>query len=404
MTSKNGLPRDVKKMTIVGAIGGSCIGGSATLVFPFLPLYLYQLGADPGHVALWTAIITSGMFIMGAIIMPIWGALADRYGKKKMILRSALSLSIAYFLQYLVTTPFQLFLARLFQGFSFGYFPVFQALLSELAGPHAGAAIGTLMGGRSAGAMIGPFLGGFLGSIHGLRLPFLISGCIDIFAFLLVLFFVHEPKAVKKEKPKKIGLIASFKLLSANKPFMRLQKLMIVNQCAMLLITPLIAVHVVDLTGDVQSSTMLSGLICGASGIAGAVAGPFWGRYGDRFGYYHAMALSFLGCGIFSGLQFLAPTVFTFGLCQFGFGLFSVGGVTSISSDVALVTSPEERGSAYGINAASMNIGNFFGPLLGGLIATVAGGMGAVFLCSALVQIAAALYIVVILRRQKSES
>jgi DHA1 family multidrug resistance protein-like MFS transporter len=391
--------KEIKKLTFVAAIGGSCIGGSATLVFPFLPLYLYQLGADKSNVALWTALVTSGMFIMGALIMPIWGGLADRYGKKKMILRSAFCLSLAYFLQYFVQSPFQLFLARLFQGFSFGYFPVFQALLSEAAGSHAGSAIGILFGGRSAGAMLGPFLGGLLGTVHGLRFPFLISGIIDIGAFLLVLFWVKEPKKEKKKVQKKKGLIASFKLLCHNHAFIRLQKLMIINQCALLLIEPLVAVHIVDLTGDIAGATFTSGLICGAAGIASALAGPWWGRLGDRWGYYHTMGLSFLGAGIFSAFQFLAPTVLTFGIAMFGFGAFTICGMTSISSDVAVVTSDEERGSAFGINAASMNIGNFFGPLLGGMLATIFHGMAVVFIFAAIVQIGSAAFIYTLIRK-----
>lgn len=393
--------KEVRQTIMVSALGAACIGGSATLVFPFLPLFLLEVGATEDNVALWNSIIVSGMFVMGAIVMPIWGALADRFGMRKMILRAAACLSISYFLSYFAQSPWELLGARIFQGFSFGFIPISQALLLEVAGSHAGTAIGILLGGRSAGTMMGPFLGGVLGAMVGLRLPFLLAAVIDLVAFALVFLFVKEPpKAAKKKKQKK-GILASFREVSHNKDFMKLIGLMIINQCAMLIINPLIAVHVMELTGGRGNAVLESGLICGAAGIAGVLAGPFWGRFGERKGFYLAMMVSFLGAGIFSGLQYLAPTVFLFGLGQFGFGFFTTGGMTSIAGAIPEVIRPEERGSAFGINAAAMNIGNCMGPLLGGGIATLFGEMAPVFMISCAIQILAAGMIFLKIRNEK---
>lgn len=384
--------KEIHQTIWASAIGAAFIGGGATLVFPFLPLFLLELGADRENVALWNSVVVSGMFIVGALIMPVWGALADRVGMKKMILRSALCLSISYFLSFFAQSPLHLLGARLFQGFSFGFNPVSQALLAEISGIHAGSAIGTLVGGRAAGTMLGPFLGGILGSLAGLRLPFLIAGIGDIGAFLLVLFLVKEP-AVKTNKKHKVGIITSFHRLSGNNKFLTLIGLIIINQCAMLIINPLISLHVIELTGSSDHAALLSGLICGASGIAGVLGGPFWGKRGEKWGFKKVMVLSFAGAGLFSLLQFLAPSVLLFGMTQFGFGFFTIGGVTSITGGVSKVVDPEEAGSAYGINAAAMNIGNCLGPLLGGLIASRTGSLGLVFISSAILQLAAAAFI-----------
>ncbi len=385
--------KEIRQTLFASTVGAACIGGSATLVFPFLPLYLLDLGADESTVALWNSVIISGMFIMGAIVMPVWGALADRVGKKKMIIRSAACLSISYFLSYIAQSPWQLLGARLFQGFSFGFIPVSQALLSEISGSHAGTASGILLGGRSVGTMIGPFLGGIIGSLLGLRLPFLISGVIDLLAVFLVLFLVKEPYHEPKEKKKKEGLLVSFRKLSRNKKFMGLILLMIINQCGLLIVNPLISLHVAELTGGNGDIPLLSGLICGAAGIAGALGGPFWGRFGEHQGFMKAAMISFAGAGVFSALQFAAPNTFLFGAAQFGFGFFTIGGITSISGAVPEVISKDELGSAYGINAAAMNVGNCLGPLLGGGLAAVFGRLGPVFAAAAILQLAAGLYI-----------
>ena len=385
--------KQVRQTIMASTVGAACIGGSATLVFPFLPLFLLELGATEQNVALWNSVIVSSMFIMGALVMPVWGALADRVGMRKMILRAAACLAISYFWSYFAQSPMELLGTRIFQGLSFGFMPISQALLSEIAGSHAGTAIGILLGGRSAGTMLGPFLGGLLGAMVGLRMPFLLAGIIDLLAFLLVLFFVKEPTGIRKKREKKMGIFASFRYLSKNRAFMKLIFLMVINQCAMLIINPLIAVHVMELTGGRGDAVLLSGLICGAAGIAGVLAGPFWGRFGEKRGFYTAMALSFLGAGIFSGLQYLAPTAFLFGLGQFGFGFFTTGGMTSIAGAIPEVIREDERGSAFGINAAAMNIGNCMGPLLGGGLATFFGHMAPVFVLAAIIQIGAAVWI-----------
>lgn len=395
---KNTVPdaltdRQVRQTIMASTVGAACIGGSATLVFPFLPLFLLDLGATEENVAMWNAVIVSSMFVMGALVMPVWGALADRLGMRKMILRAAACLAISYFWSYFAQSPLELLWTRVFQGFSFGFMPISQALLSEIAGSHAGTAIGILLGGRSAGTMLGPFLGGILGAMVGLRMPFLLAAIIDLFAFFLVFFFVKEPKKTRKKQEKKMGILASFRYLSHNLPFMKLVSLMVINQCAMLIINPLIAVHVMELTGGKGDAVLQSGLICGAAGIAGVLAGPFWGRYGEKKGFYWAMALSFFGAGVFSALQYGAPTVLLFGLGQFGFGFFTTGGMTSIAGAIPDVIRPEERGSAYGINAAAMNVGNCMGPLLGGGLATLFGHMAPVFVLAACLQIGAAFWI-----------
>ena len=95
------------------------------------------MGATQENVELWTSLASSSTFLMGAIVLPIWGALSDRMGQKKMILRASASLALAFFMAAAVTTPLQFIGVRMFQGFSFGYFPICQSLLSSLAGNHA---------------------------------------------------------------------------------------------------------------------------------------------------------------------------------------------------------------------------------------------------------------------------
>lgn len=380
----------VKRMSWICALGGISISGGGTMVFPFLPLYLLELGATKDNVAMWTAVASSCLFLVGAIVMPWWGALSDRLGKKKMILRSAGCMAIAYFLGSMVLSPLQLVFTRMFQGFSFGYFPISQSLLSAVAGAHATEAIGILMAGRSAGTVLGPFLGGALAHFTGIRTSFLLAAMADVATFLVILFFIHEPKEAAPHHQVKI--IESFKSLSHNHAFMSLFALMVVNQAAILMINPIIALHIADLNGTFDNVDLLAGIIAGGAGVAGMLSAPFWGKFCLKAGVYRAIFYSFLGAGLFALAQFLAPDVVTFGICQFGFGLFIVGGTTALTGAVAECIDPDMRGSAFGLLSTAMNIGNFIGPLTGGFLAAAV-NMNAVFFLAGLVQIAGALWV-----------
>lgn len=384
------MDASIRRMSWICAIGGISISGGGTLIFPFLPLYLLDLGATQDNVAMWTAVVSSVLFLVGALVMPWWGALSDRIGKKKMILRSAGCMALAYFLGSLVQTPLQLMGTRMFQGFSFGYFPISQSLLSTVAGSHAAESIGILMAGRSAGTVLGPFIGGFLAHFTGIRTSFLLASIANVATFLMILFLIHEPK--ESMPHHRVKIIDSFKSLSHNHMFMGIFALMVINQAAILMINPIIALHIADLHGSFENVDLLAGVIAGGAGVAGMLSAPFWGKFCQKAGVYHAIFWAFLGAGLFALAQFLAPTVLTFGICQFAFGLFIVGGTTALTGAVAECIDPDMRGSAFGLLSTAMNIGNFIGPLSGGFLASAL-GMNIVFFTAGLVQIAGALWV-----------
>lgn len=387
---RRGMDGYVKRMSWICAIGGISISGGGTMILPFLPLYLLDLGATKENVAMWTAVVSSVIFLVGAICMPWWGALSDRVGKKKMILRSAGCLALAYFIGSLVQTPLQLMGMRMFQGFSFGYFPISQSLLTAVAGTHASEAIGILMSGRGAGTVLGPFIGGLLAHFTGIRMSFVLAAAANVVTFIAIFFLIHEPK--NSQPHHRVKIVESFKALSHNHAFMTIFALMVVNQAAILMINPIIALHIADLKGSYEDVDLLSGLIVGSAGVAGMVSAPLWGKFCQKSGVYRVIFYSFFGAGLFALAQFLAPTVLTFGICQFGFGLFIIGGTTALTGAVAECIDPDMRGSAFGLLSTAMNVGNFIGPLSGGFLASIA-DMNAVFFAAGLIQIGGALWI-----------
>src|SRR5690606_29085895 len=78
----------------------------------------------------WTGTVFAVTFLASSLIAPFWGSLADKYGRKPMMLRAGLCLSGAYFLYFLVQNPYQLFAARLVEGLLAGYIPAAIAIIA----------------------------------------------------------------------------------------------------------------------------------------------------------------------------------------------------------------------------------------------------------------------------------
>src|SRR2546421_12912582 len=60
-----------------------------SFAFPFPPLFLRELGIHtPSALALWRGVAAGASGFSLAVMSPVWGALADRYGRRSMLIRA----------------------------------------------------------------------------------------------------------------------------------------------------------------------------------------------------------------------------------------------------------------------------------------------------------------------------
>lgn len=84
---------------------------------PFLPFYIQELGVtDPDRIKLYSGILSAAPAITMAVMAPIWGMAADRWGKKLMLLRAMLFASVVIGGMGFATSPQQLVALRFIQG------------------------------------------------------------------------------------------------------------------------------------------------------------------------------------------------------------------------------------------------------------------------------------------------
>ncbi|VTP84880.1 multidrug resistance protein [Proteus vulgaris] len=166
-------------------------GAGFSLIMPFLPLYVEELGiTDHEELNLWTGVAFSITFLFSAIAAPFWGKLSDRKGRKLMLLRSALGMAIVMVLIGFAQNIWQLLVLRALLGVLGGFVPNANALIAtQVPVKKSGWALGTLSTGAVSGALIGPLIGGMLADLYGLRPVFFITSAVLFICFLVTLFF-----------------------------------------------------------------------------------------------------------------------------------------------------------------------------------------------------------------------
>jgi MFS family permease len=166
-----------------------------TLVMPFLPLYIRDLGVtDVGDIALWTGVTLGVSPAIAALTAPLWGRVGDRFGNKLLVQRSLISFIVVMTAMAYVTRPWHLFALRAVQGFFAGYGPLTLSM-AALSAPREkmAAAIGTVQTAQRMGPALGPVIGGILAPAVGLRNAFFVAAGFYGVAFVMITALYREP-------------------------------------------------------------------------------------------------------------------------------------------------------------------------------------------------------------------
>lgn len=377
------------KVNLISVWFGCFFTGLAiSQILPFLPLYIQQLGVEShSALTLWSGLTFSVTFMVSAIVSPMWGSLADRKGRKLMLLRASLGMGVVILLQAFVTNVWQLFLLRALMGLTSGYIPNAMALVaSQVPRERSGWAISTVTTGQISGVIAGPMLGGLLADWVGLRSVFLLTSALLLVSFLITLFLIKETghRVVKKED--KLSGKAVFRSLEYPGLVIGLFFTTLVIQLSNASMSPILTLFVRDLEPDVLNIAFLSGLIAAIPGISALISAPRLGRLGDRIGAERIL----IAAMIFSILLFFAMSFVTsalqLGILRFLLGFADGAMMPAVQTLLLRYSSDRITGRIFGYNQSFMYLGNVAGPLMGAGISAV-GGFRWVFIATALVLI-----------------
>lgn len=365
---------DFKKQLAVLTAGMFCMSASYNMMAPFLPVYLTQLGISPTDLPLWTGIIFSVTFFVGAVMAPVWGRFSDLFGRKTMCLRSMACVSISYLLAAAVNDPYQLLAARVINGFANGYMPAAMALLTSAApDKRMGEALGFFLTGQLLGHICGPVFGGIVSHFWGIRASMIMGAVILLAMTVLIFIFVKSYAPVQKTVRRIEDAPVCFSRVWRKPVLLEMLFCTFSFQCVILMMQSGMAVHLADLSGEREAVELKTGIILGLGGAAGALSSAFWGRRGQMHGYFCTMAITLFFSGTAMFFQGLTNSVWIFGFLQFVEGLFLMGTMPSLNAVIAEHCAPEFRGRMFGMNAMMQQSGNMTGPLVTAMLLSWAG-------------------------------
>lgn len=354
-----------------------------TMIIPFLPIYLLELGVPKDDVALWSGLVFGITFLIAGIMAPIWGKIADNKGKKRMALRAGFAIAVSYVLIGMVTDQYQLLMGRALVGFANGFYPAAMTMVSlSVDEKQVGRALGIFQTGLILGNVIGPFLGGAVESVVGMRPVFYISGIAVFIATLAVLFLVKEPKLEventtskeqSKQPAKATSLREDFKSVQEQPVLVRLLWIYFFMQCVIMMLQPILALYVGDMQGTMEGAAIISGTILSIGGLAGSLTTNIWVRLGERRGYFRTISYCMLGSGVVLLLQSLPVGIWWFGVLQVLIGSCIVGINPSLSAAVTLNTEPGFRGRMFGMTTTAQQFGSMVGPVFASILSTYIG-------------------------------
>lgn len=366
-----------------------CLAGSfttlvaMTLLLPFLPLYVEELGAE-GHAAIvqWSGIAYGATFFAAALVAPLWGRLGDRYGRKLMLVRASFGMAVCMSLMGMVETVWQLVALRFLIGLAGGYSSGSTILVAmQTPRERSGWALGTLAAGIMAGNLVGPLVGGALPPLIGIRATFLLCGGIIFLAFLATAFLIKEmPQAPPKQDSVKAR--GGWAQIPDKRPVVAMLATGMLLMFATMSIEPIITVYVAQLLEDTGRVTLVSGIVMSAAALGSILSASHLGRLADRIGHWTVI----IGALAVSGLL-LVPQAFVtqgwqFIVLRFLMGLALGGLLPAITSVIRHNVPDGVGGNVLGISVSAQYAGQVAGPVMGGFVGGHF-GMRAVFLATA---------------------
>jgi MFS transporter, DHA1 family, multidrug resistance protein len=358
---------------------------SFSFLSPIMPLFLPELGvtSDAG-IAMWSGILNGSTSFVAAFASPLLGRLADRHGRKPMLLRSSCAIAVFTAFMGMALNVWQFFAARALMGVFAGFSSTAMALVaSQVPEQRLGYALGLLSTGQLVGSLVGPVIGGLLADITGsYRIPFYCTSAITLASMALVWRGVRENFVRPDGRQRARSGIRGLALMVGAAGILPLFFVLFMAQFSTRAVQPVVTLFVQEIVGMRPDLATLGGVAFSVTGLAGMIAVPLLGRHSDEIGYRRVLLICLAGATLTSLPQAFAYSYWSFTVERFAVGLFIGGILPTANALIGRMVSRSERGTIYGMTASATFLGNSLGPLTGGAIAA-SFGLRWVFLITA---------------------
>lgn len=360
-----------------------------SMLTPIMPLFLPVLGIESASgIAVWAGILNGVTSFVAAFASPLWGTVADRHGRKLMLLRSSLAIGLFTALMGASHNVWQFLGCRALMGVFAGFSSAAIALVaSQVPEDRLGYSLGWLSTGQLVGSLVGPIIGGILADLTGsYRIPFYCTSATIFFALGLAWFVVQEEFTKPAGGRGRRGRLSSLFALISTPALLALFFVLLMAQFGVRTVQPIVTLYVKEMVGNLPNLATLAGIAFSITGLANVISAPFLGNRSDVIGYRRVLLICLAGGTLTTLPQAFTDNYWVFTAERFAVGLFIGGLLPAANALVGRLVSRAERGAVYGMTSSAMFMGNSLGPLLGGAVA--AGfGLRWVFLLTAAVMV-----------------
>ncbi|HEL1768858.1 TPA: multidrug efflux MFS transporter [Streptococcus suis] len=368
----------------VAWLGNFLTGTSFTLVMPFISVFVEELGVGPGQVEYYAGLAVSVNALAAALMAPVWGSLADRYGRKPMMVRAAFAMIFTMGGMAFVPNVFWLLALRVLNGVFTGYIPNATALVaSQVPKEKTGYALGTLSTGAVAGNLIGPTLGGILAEMFGVHTVFLLVGLLYAIVVLLTVFYIRED-FVPIKKGEEMSVKEVFEQVKDRQMLVGLFVTSMIIIAAAQAVVPILTLYVRHL-GQADNLLFVAGFIISLPGMASLVTSGYLGKIGDRIGNHRLLLIALTYSLLINVFCVFAENPFQLGLLRFMYGFGTGALLPSVNSLLTKLTPKEGISRIFSYNQLFNNLGSVVGPMMGSAVAAHMGYDWVFYLSSGLV-------------------
>lgn len=360
---------------VITAIGFSSIN-------PFLPLYVEQLGSSTAlSVELLAGLVYSAQAITMMLASPVWGSLADRYGRKLMVQRASFGGAVLLFLMAHVQSAEQLVALRAVQGLVTGVLAAANALVAaEVPRERTGYAMGMLQVALGVGLAIGPLIGGAAADAFGYQEAFYITSGLLSIAGLTVLFGIREqfePLLRAATSPR--AMLSEWKEIVSGGGIGMSYGLRFLTQLGRTMIIPIVPLFIAQLLSEQSRLNTFTGLVTGLGSGAITLTAFYLGPLGDRIGHRRILMAGMALAGLFTLPQALVQNGWQLLGLSILVGVAMGGVIPSVSALLAKFSRQGAEGVVYGLDNSVRAGARSIAPLLGAGVALL-GGLRATFL------------------------
>lgn len=374
------------------AAGNVLINIGWNLSFAFLPLIVQSMGVQ-GSLELWVGVMMFGYYVVSCTFTPVWGVLADYYGRKTMILRAGFGMATGFTILALTSNPIAFALVLIVTGLANGYVPAGQALIATTTPRReVGGALALTQAGASTGTLVGPVVGaaliGVLPTMHSL---FTVTGVSMYLAAFLALLLVREHH-VRPAHPLRIDLrrdIGQLWHVPQLKLLYFMQVLFAFTVYGAVSNVTLFTLELLRQQPRFLGLAVESWVAMMAMGftLASIAVLPFWGRMLNRHPTTKVLSIILTGTLVTSILMPLARNPLDLLAARIVFALF-VSGLPPALIRMIRDRAPqgmEARTLSYG--TAIQQLGSATAPLIAGLLAPYLGLRGYFTLASVMIAV-----------------